>query len=220
MDIGQPMTAHEIERWISANRPALHKQITAKCYDYVRIILSLSGVDNIVRYKPVTIPLGSDHRCAYYGLADAEYDPAVWIRTNAHSHRPRPSSGNRKAATPKVANTKKAVNEAPRSLPTTPGVPAVHQVNASTVANAWETLSRIVAPADAFWVELVSAIAELKAWIQAGTPAPLAVPAIIQNHEGLVHPLIAHDVQVILTNEAHETRDDVESLYDMEAWVW
>jgi hypothetical protein len=78
-EVGKPMTAHEIEAWISKNHLQLNKELVTKCYDYVRIILSLSSAKCIVKYRSTTQLSGIDHRSSFFGLADTDYNRNYWV---------------------------------------------------------------------------------------------------------------------------------------------
>lgn len=73
LHFGRPMSAHEFESWISANDPDLWSEVSSKCYDYVRMILSLTSPHQLVKYKCRVSPPGNDRRAAFYGLPGAHY---------------------------------------------------------------------------------------------------------------------------------------------------
>jgi hypothetical protein len=75
----RPLSAHEIEPWIAQHDAILSHQLSSKCYDYVRIILSLAPTDLIMKYKYSGPSLGIDVRSTFYGLVGMIYDPSVWI---------------------------------------------------------------------------------------------------------------------------------------------
>ncbi|OHT00651.1 hypothetical protein TRFO_32620 [Tritrichomonas foetus] len=75
----RPMTAHEIEKFIKLNDKDLWKDDCGKCYDYVRMILSVSKLSAIIKYKCLKRIIGVDKRANFYGLATKTYDTAVWL---------------------------------------------------------------------------------------------------------------------------------------------
>lgn len=88
----RPLASHEIETWIRENDKTLADLISAKCSDYVRIILSVTQDNCIVKYKSLQPIPGVDKRSTFYGLIDGKYNPSEWTPLNM-----KPSK-NRKAA--------------------------------------------------------------------------------------------------------------------------
>lgn len=78
---GRPMSAHEFESWISANEPELALEVSLKCYDYVRMILSLTKPLFLAKYKCKIAPPGNDKRAAFYGIPDGIYS-SNWTKVN------------------------------------------------------------------------------------------------------------------------------------------
>jgi hypothetical protein len=78
-EVGRPVTAHEIEHWLTTNDPELWTEVSEKCYDYVRMILSLTRNNAIVKYRSCEIRPGVDKRVSFYGLPSAEYGDG-WIQ--------------------------------------------------------------------------------------------------------------------------------------------
>lgn len=77
----RPITVHELERWIATNEPDLWWEVSNKCYDYVRVILSLASPETVLKFRCTTGMPGVDKRAVFYGLPDATYD-ASWKATN------------------------------------------------------------------------------------------------------------------------------------------
>lgn len=74
----RPLASHKIETWIRENDKQLSDLISSKCSDYVRIILSVTQDNCIVKYKSLQPVPGVDKRSTFYGLADANYSPSEW----------------------------------------------------------------------------------------------------------------------------------------------
>jgi hypothetical protein len=99
------MSAHEIEAWIRDHDRDLSREIRAKCYDYTRMILSLSPVSVICKYRAASTLPGVDARAAFYGLARERY-PAIWTltskmpksKTSPNLSRPSPETRQRQIA--------------------------------------------------------------------------------------------------------------------------
>jgi hypothetical protein len=75
----QPMTVHEIERWIQAHEPALSDEIGKKCSDYTRIILALAPASTLSKYRSTSLAPGVDPRSSFYGLPAGQY-AGNWVR--------------------------------------------------------------------------------------------------------------------------------------------
>jgi hypothetical protein len=87
-EIGRPVTAHEVEQWLTSNDPDLWAEVSEKCYDYVRMILSLTRNSAIVKYRSREIRQGVDRRVAFYGLPSANYDDG-WIQVSGSKRKGR-----------------------------------------------------------------------------------------------------------------------------------
>ncbi|EAX90150.1 hypothetical protein TVAG_413190 [Trichomonas vaginalis G3] len=74
----RPMTSHEIETLIRENDKELSKVINSKCSDYVRIILSITQDNNIIKFRSLQPIQGIDKRSTFYGLSDVNYDSTKW----------------------------------------------------------------------------------------------------------------------------------------------
>ena len=85
----RPLIAHEIERWISENDPDLWEEVSYKCYDYVRMILSLTQNDAIVKYACNATMPGIDRRAVFYGLPGKDYDETFTQITGTRKRRRR-----------------------------------------------------------------------------------------------------------------------------------
>jgi hypothetical protein len=237
-EAGRPLAVHEIEGWLKANDHALSQELTTKCYDYVRIILSLSPTNVLVKYRPVMSIDGIDHRALFYGIASKKYDPHRWLLgQEKHYKRKRDSAADDSADSSPVPRSAKRrskpakVQEIPPSptllapppkvllFANAPAVPVIAEVDSIALANAWDTLTCVTLPDAPLWTELMVAMNELKTEIQTGTPVPDVVESVMRDHAAFVHPLIAHDVAVILTKEAYAKKEEIPSPPDAEFWV-
>lgn len=81
----RPLAASEIESSLRINDHHLFKEISAKCGDYLRVILSLTHSDVFSKYKPTKPIHGIDRRAIFFGLADGDYDPEQWKRVVSKS---------------------------------------------------------------------------------------------------------------------------------------
>lgn len=75
----RPMASHEIEKWVRENDKSLCHLISSKCADYVRIILSVTQDNYLIKYKTLIPIPGVDKRSTFYGLVDGSYDSNEWV---------------------------------------------------------------------------------------------------------------------------------------------
>ena len=74
----RPLASHEIEIWVRDHDPELAELIKEKCSDYVRIILSVTQDNQIVKYKSLGPIPGVDKRSTFYGLTEKNYNKDEW----------------------------------------------------------------------------------------------------------------------------------------------
>ena len=79
-EMGRPMAASEIEIWLRLHNSELWEEVSKKCDDYVRIILSISQEGQIVKYRPMRRIQGIDKRATFFGLVSENYDPNQWLQ--------------------------------------------------------------------------------------------------------------------------------------------
>ena len=76
--MGRPMAASEIEIWLRLHEKPLWKDVSSKCEDYVRIILSLTQKEKLLKFRPTKPIEGIDKRSTFFGLASEQYDQDQW----------------------------------------------------------------------------------------------------------------------------------------------
>jgi len=75
----RPLSVHEIEIYLRMHDPILWNEVSSKCSNYLRIILSTTKRDIITKYKS-KIPLyGIDKRALFFGKTGVKYNQADWI---------------------------------------------------------------------------------------------------------------------------------------------
>lgn len=77
---GRPLSTHEIECNLRNNDPYMWSEISSKCSDYVRIILSLTRGSIIVKFKSLKPLKGIDRRATFFGLSTELYPENEWIK--------------------------------------------------------------------------------------------------------------------------------------------
>ena len=149
---GRPMTTHEIENYIKMNDHELYKEIKTKCYDYVRMILSVTKISPFVKYKCLKRIIGIDKRANFFGFQDANYDPNLWInidkRTNQEIMNPPPPQNCI------VFNYENPIGYV--------------EVDEETAIKSLNDIRMRVAPSDPIIVSLINAIGEVQAYREKG----------------------------------------------------
>ena len=75
----RPLSTHEIESHLRIHEPYMWCEISEKCSDYVRIILSLTRSDIVKKYKSKRQIRGIDKRATFFGLTSEQYSELDWI---------------------------------------------------------------------------------------------------------------------------------------------
>jgi len=222
----RPMCAHEVQNWVKMNDPELFKEISSKCYDYVRMILSLAPSDMLVKYQTQKQISGIDSRSAFYGLPDIQYDPTHWMIARSKPSRKVQSDTKKSKLYTKPLELSKFQTKSPSSIffPNPVILPFVQNVDQATYSASWFALTTLTNPNDKIWTELTEAIKFMKAEIIKGRSAPEVLQQILKYFPSLTHPVIAIDVVNILSREANQTSIDFseckcefEPLFELEA---
>jgi hypothetical protein len=193
----RPITAHELEKWLSVNDPDLWSEVSEKCYDYVRIILALSPDDSLIKYKCLSIVPGADRRACFYGSADDLYDPSLW--TPLRKGRRRSPNQFEKPIPPPVATY-----SPPDSLffPNRVIMPFKANVTNAECEQAWFALTTLVPSREPFWDEFQTAAHAMKRKIERGMQPDAVIRQLLLENPALTHPLVAADAVQILSREA------------------
>ena len=92
----RPLIAHEVEQWIAENDAELWAKVSTKCYDYVRMILSLANNNLICKYKCHANLPGIDRRAVFYGIPARDYGEMFTQLTGSGSRKKRRKGRRRK----------------------------------------------------------------------------------------------------------------------------
>jgi hypothetical protein len=196
--VHRPMTAHEIEKWVAKYHPDLWEEISEKCYDYVRIILSLTPEDAIVKYKCRSSFPGADRRACFYGLEDAGYDPTIWIPLR---------KGRKTPATVPLMTGRPTTPAAPHCdssifFPDKLVLPFKDNVTNEMCDRAWFALTTLIPTSMPFWTDFRAAADTLNAKIERGMQPDVILKQLLDEMPTLTHPLVAADAVHILSREA------------------
>ncbi|EAY08781.1 hypothetical protein TVAG_188680 [Trichomonas vaginalis G3] len=78
----RPLASCEIEKWIRNNDYDLWCKVSAKCKDYVRVILSQTRGKTIAKFKSLKPIPGIDKRSTFYGIYGRAYPSDSWVPTS------------------------------------------------------------------------------------------------------------------------------------------
>jgi len=197
----RPFTVQELEQWIAENDYDLWLEVSQKCDDYVRILLSLSSDGSLIRYKLLEVTHGTAQRASFFGARHAAYDPAIWC--------PIVKKGKRTAVKSQRTRESKLTSQAPiprkhKSIffPDHMIFPLEPNVDDATYEYSWFVLQTLVASTSDFWSKLRAGIAAMKEKAAAGCGLESELRQILQADDVLTHPTIAKEVVNILSWEA------------------
>ena len=184
MEEGRPLSPSEIESLIRDQDEELWAEISHKCSDYIRIILSLSKEPRFVKYVSAVSLKGIDKRSLFFGCEDQSYPASQWEccrsksksanKKKAHHMKkkyakevviPAQSVNHHKAQqTPLVIKESKAVQLAYPKVSSITLYPK--EIDSDTAGNSWNNLSNKVPIGDPMWGQITSAIYEIGRHIQ------------------------------------------------------
>jgi hypothetical protein len=217
-DLKRPISAHEVERWVEEHDRALWNDISQKCYDYVRIILSLTSDGTSVKYKSLIGVSGVDPRASFYGLSNTTYDPTQWKLINRIRRKSPPDVGpprreksratSEESSPPAVADedASPAVPAVSAAVPQAPSPPKDPVRTHNLSDRAWFALTSVVPAKDAFWTVFMAALDSIKNRVEAGWEPAAIVQELMTENPRLKDPTVAEQVKSILTREANLKR--------------
>jgi hypothetical protein len=188
----RPITAHEVETWLATHDPDLWQEVAEKCHDYVRIILSLTPDDSVVKYKCRSHFPGADRRACFYGSGHGPSDPAIWqpIRKGGKHHLKQPPADDPPAP------------DASLFFPNRIILPFEDDVTDETCERAWFALTTLIPSCLPFWGDFRRAAETMKARIDQGMQPDVILRQLLEENPTLTHPLVAADAVHILSREA------------------
>ena len=226
----RPMAVHEFEAWITENDPKLAREIARKCYDYVRMILSITENTTIVKYHAKHTVPGIDPRALFYGLPEVDYGDG-WIVIDTGKKKPKKKAKHHG----KVARRRKSKRvrkvKSSRSVlsgwyssdesddvevppPVTGNCPANQTPKApidlgelyldnQTAMASWAVIGETCGLDSPIWIELLSALDDVKQAVQEPTHLLTKdiINAIMSKYELLKHAEISEPVTNILRRE-------------------
>ena len=102
----RPMAVSEIRNYIRNNDPEMWNEISEKCNDYVRVILSLTKNTLITKYRCLRPIHGIDRRSTFYGLTSTKYSEEEWRKLDDDYS---PKKDDAKCSSPKKAPIPKPI---------------------------------------------------------------------------------------------------------------
>jgi hypothetical protein len=156
-DFQRPLTAHELETWLSQHDPDLWVDVSEKCHDYVRIILSLSPDEPLIKDRCRAVLPGRDHRASFFGSPAIAYDPMLWSPIVRKGKRPNPKRRSRPPSRPLARPRPSAF------FPEHPILPFEEEVGDTTYECSWFVLGTWISPTNEFWPVFRDAIGAIRA---------------------------------------------------------
>jgi hypothetical protein len=199
----RPITAHEVEKWVQEHDPKVWNELSGKCYDYVRIILSLTTDGTITKYKSTSALPGIDRRAAFYGLTNGNYDSNQWVPVNAAVRKkllPNARTTSEENSPPNVGDMETS-QSAPVFVSEDVG-PQKERLPGSPSDHSWFGLTTLVPAKDPFWTAFMTAIDSIKGRIEVGGSVEGVVKEIMEENPGFNRPNMSDYVTQILTREA------------------
>jgi hypothetical protein len=184
----RPLTGEEVEEWIAHRDPDLFNEIATKCYDYVRIILSLTPRDRIIKLKCISGISGQNRRLAFYGSGKVSYNPEHWV----------PLSRDRKSKQPEESAPAVWTHPQTTLFPAKP-IPAFNaNVSQEKLEKSWLVLKTLHFPDSAFSPTFQSAIKTLKERVGTGSDPAIALQDVMRENPSLAHPVTSEEVVHVL----------------------
>jgi hypothetical protein len=200
-----PMTVHEIEAFFSANDPNLSAEVSSKCYDYLRVVLSLSRVPVFSKFTSHCSDGTTDRRSIYYGLTTVAYDPQTWSLIGFSNHGISQSHPPRRGRPPVI----KFVQPRRVLRPPMGHAPMFRVAVRPEVTEAMTRLSAGIEQDHPLWKALMQAIEYLHEAMCCGVPPLAVLDAILISSPELRQPNTATDVQIILKKIASDKQDEL-----------
>jgi hypothetical protein len=200
-----PVAGHELEKWIAEHDPPMAEELSRKCYDSIRIILSLTSEAIIAKFTCTGSIPGVDLRSRFYGSANMHYDPNMWIPVN---HRTKKDQPGRISLPPKAPRGLTLVNQCqPRSPSSSRRKRTSHSRRTFLAkwSTSWFVLTTLYSPASEFWSEFTPTLNAIKARVAEGVHPATVIQQLLRQNKSLTHSAIAEYVIHILSHKAAES---------------
>jgi hypothetical protein len=215
-EMGRPLTAHELEEWLSTHDCDLWKEVSGKCYDYIRMILTLTRNNAIVKYRSnVSVP-GIDKRLAYFGIPEAGYDES-WTQVTGLKRRGRTkgkrASTTRPASPPAERESRRSSDEGAESQSTETSEgdfespEFIEDVSDETALESWKALSDRHNLQSPMWGHLLCALMDAKDYTTDGRPPQNMLHSVYRKYPLLQDEEVLNHAAVILCREVKIIRE-------------
>ena len=186
MEAGRPLSPTEIESLIRDQDENLWSEISNKCSDYIRIILSLSKEPRFVKYVSAVSLKGIDKRSLFFGCEGQTYPASQWECCGSKSksskkkgHHSLKKKYSKEVVLPIHSNSRQHKNHANPPLIIQeskkvelafPKAEAItlypKEIDSDTAGDSWNNLSNKIPIGDPMWGQITSAIYEIGRHIQ------------------------------------------------------
>jgi hypothetical protein len=188
----RPPTRHEVREWIAQRDLDLSNEIATKCKDYVRIILSETSQDRIIKFKCISGISGQDPRLIFYGSGQVSSNPQHWVPMSKNITSEQPEEGD-----PDVCTDPRMTLFPPKPIPT-----FNPNVSQAMLDQSWFVLETLHPSHSAFWLTLQPAIETLKERVWRGTDPAIALQDVLQENPDIAHSITLQEVVDVLSREA------------------
>jgi hypothetical protein len=197
----RPFSIPEFEEWLGQNDRDLASEIAQKCYDYVRVILSLAPQTLFVKYTRHEIERGQRRRMKYFGAPDGNYDPNIWTSFSKRGKRHR-SPIPQRISPPTIPNSLE-----PSFFFGGPVFkPLELEVDDSTCDYAWFALQSLMPSESTFWGEFERARTTIRTKVEGDEDPAIVLRTVLNENPSLTHAVVAEDVVHILSRDAIRAR--------------
>jgi hypothetical protein len=205
-DMKRPLAAHEIQTWISMHNPNLALELTGKCYDYVRMILSLANKDALQKFRFVGKITGIDCRSTFYGQPHGAYDSAMW----------RPiAQGHPKRATHTKIDRRKPIPRQSLEHPPPPGplcdtplsVGPTTANDANNPATSWLSMSRYMDHSDPFWPVLMEGFPSVQPDLPKEETTDEVIKPVISPGSRIVPPVLVEEIVSMIPKDGNQKQE-------------
>lgn len=197
-ELGRPITAHEVEKWIMKKYPDIWKAVSQKCYDYVRVILSLTKNNVIIKFKCKKIRPGIDKRACFYGLSTVNYDTTTWESVGTGS----------KASNTHNTKKKKFVYSETSSSSDSDNEIIPYDTPCDQISQCWISLKAKMQSESPFWMDIFLAISDVKDLCRCQIPPNEAIRQIFSKYPLLSNTTVVSEVTFVLQTEAGQAMQE------------
>lgn len=195
---GRPMAASEVEAHFRLYESKMWSEISKKCNDYIRIILSLAKGNMFPKYRSVYQIPDVDKRSIFFGSNTVEYDAEMWepIPQKPETKAEEESEPEEKSNTLKATQEPKVEMVSYEPINTN-----IRNVDFETAGQSWNNLSSNIPMSDQTWREITQAIYEIGEVYRLRHNSPDLLSNLYKKYKTLAQSKQRIDIDNILMRE-------------------